>query len=293
MVAGNEWGKVRSLLNDQGQKVEVSVPSQPVQIIGLNGLPNAGDGLAVVANEAQAREISEYRTRKKRNAEVAKLKKTSLDAMFDNIKSGEARYCSVVVKTDVQGSLEAIKQSLEKLDTDEVQVQFLHGAVGGITETDISLASSAGGVVFGFNVRATPQARELAKKLGVDIRYYSIIYELINDTKSIMSGLLKPEEREELLGYAEIRQIFSITGAGKVAGCMVTEGVLRRGGKVRLLRDNIVIYDGTLKQLKRFKDDTKEVTNGYECGMSLENYDDIKEQDVVECYHILEVARQL
>ena len=292
-IAGTEWGKVRTLLNDQGVVVKEVSPSQPVQVIGFNGLPEAGNDFAVVDTEMQAREISEYRSRKKKDNEIAKLKKSSLENIFDNIQDGGSKNCPVVIKTDVQGSLEALRHSLEKLDTDEVKIQILHGAVGGITETDITLAASSSGIVFGFNVRATPQARELAKKEGVEIRYYSIIYELIDDTKMLMSGFLKPEEREEFLGYAEIRKVFFVSNVGKVAGCMVTEGLLRRGCKVRLLRDNVVIYDGNLKQLKRFQNDAKEVASGYECGLSLENYNDLKEKDLIECYHVLEIKRHL
>lgn len=292
-VAGQESGRVRALLDDRGRQVKSAGPSVPVEVLGLQGTPQAGDEFVVLNDESKAREIAEYRQRKAREQQFTIANRGTLEQLFDRVKAGEAEELPVVVKTDVQGSLEAISAALEKMATDEVKVRVLHGAVGGITESDVTLASSTGGVIVGFNVRANPQARDLARRDGIDIRYYSIIYDLIDDMKGLMSGLLAPEEREEFLGYAEIREVFSITKVGKVAGCMVTEGEVRRGAKVRLLRDNTVIYDGSLKQLKRFKDDTREVKSGYECGMAFENYDDIKTGDMVECFDVVSVAREL
>ena len=237
--------------------------------------------------------MADYRQRKAREAQFTIAGRGTLEQMFEKVKAGEAEQLPVVVKTDVQGSLEAITAALDKLATDEVKIRVLHGAVGGITESDVTLASSTGGVIVGFNVRANPQARDHARRDGVDIRYYSIIYDLIDDMKAVLSGMLAPEEREEFLGYAEIRDVFAITKVGKVAGCMITDGEVRRGAKVRLLRDDTVIYEGSLKQLKRFKDDVREVKQGYECGMAFENYDDIKVGDVVECFDVQSVKREL
>ncbi len=292
-VAGSEWGRVRALLNDHGKQIESAGPSVPVEVLGLQGTPEAGDDFLVLEDEGRAREVAEYRQRSLREKEITAVGRGTLEQMFDQIKAGEAQELAAVVKADVQGSLEAIRGALEKLSTDEVRVRVLHGAVGGITESDVTLAHSSGGVVIGFNVRANPQAREMARRDGVDIRYYSIIYDVMDDMKALMSGLLAPEQREKFLGYAEIREVFNISKVGKVAGCMVTEGKVMRGAKVRLLRDDVVIFEGNLKQLKRFKDDVREVQNGYECGMALENYDDIKDGDILECYEVEEVARAL
>ncbi len=292
-VAGSEWGRVRALLDDRGQQIKSAGPSTPVEVLGLQGTPQAGDDFLVLEDEGRAREIAEYRQRSLREKEITAVGRGTLEQMFDQIKAGEAQELAVVVKADVQGSLEAIRGALDKLSTDEVRVRFLHGAVGGITESDVTLAHSSGGVVIGFNVRANPQAREMARRDAVDIRYYSIIYDVMDDMKALMSGLLAPEQREKFLGYAEIREVFNISKVGKVAGCMVTEGKVLRGAKVRLLRDDVVIFEGNLKQLKRFKDDVREVQNGYECGMALENYDDIKSGDILECYEVEEVARAL
>lgn len=293
LVAGQEYGRVRALLNYRGEQVKEAGPSIPVEILGLQGTPQAGEEVVVLEDEARAREIAEYRQRKTREANFTIAGRGTLEQMFEKVKAGEAEELPVVIKTDVQGSLEAITAALNKLATDEVKVRVLHGAVGGVTESDITLASSTGGVILGFNVRANPQARDLARKDGIDIRYYSVIYDLIDDVKAVLSGMLAPEEREELLGYAEIRDVFSISKVGKIAGCMVTEGEVRRGAKVRLLRDNTVIYEGALKQLKRFKDDVREVKHGYECGMAFENYDDIKEGDFVECFNVQSIERAL
>jgi translation initiation factor IF-2 len=292
-VAGDEWGKVRALIDDRGNSVKEAGPSMPVEVLGLNGTPFAGDDFAVVESEARAREITDYRQRRRREKAHTASARGTLEQMFTQIKEGTAKELPVVVKSDVQGSLEAIVGSLEKLATDEVKVRVLHSAVGGINESDVILAKASNAVIIGFNVRANPQARDLARRDAVEIRYYSIIYDVIDDMKAALSGMLAPTLRERFLGNAEIRQVFDITKVGKVAGCMVTEGLVKRGGKVRLLRDNVVIHEGTLKTLKRFKDEVREVKQGFECGMAFENYSDIRPGDVIECFEVEEVARAL
>ncbi|HAA93656.1 MAG TPA: translation initiation factor IF-2 [Rhodospirillaceae bacterium] len=292
-VAGSEWGRVRAMIDDRGTSVKEAGPAHPVEVLGLQGTPSAGDTINVVEDEARAREIAEYRTRQLRQTNMAAGARGTLEQMFDKIKTGESEELEILIKTDVQGSLEAINSSLQKLETDEARVRVLHSGVGGITESDVILARASEGVIIGFNVRANPQARELAKRDNVDIRYYSIIYDVIDDMKKLMSGLLAPEMREKQLGYAEIRQVFGISKVGKIGGCMVTEGEVKRGARVRLLRDDVVIHEGSLKTLRRFKDDVRDVQQGYECGMAFENYDDIKEGDMVECYEVEEISRSL
>ncbi|MGE4221233.1 MAG: translation initiation factor IF-2 [Alphaproteobacteria bacterium] len=292
-IAGSEWGRVRALVDDKGRPIQEAGPAMPVEVLGMQGTPAAGDDFIVVADEARARDVSEYRRRQERKVNIASTGRGSLEQMFDQIKAGAAAEVPVLVKGDVQGSVEAIVGALEQMSTDEVKVRVLHGAVGGITESDVTLARASNGFIIGFNVRANPQAREAARRDNVDIRYYSIIYEVLDDVKQMLAGKLAPEMRETFLGYAQIRQVFGITKVGKVAGCMVTQGEVKRGAKVRLLRDDVVIYEGALKQLKRFKDDVREVQQGYECGMAFENYDDIKEGDVVECFEVEAVARSL
>ncbi len=292
-VAGAEWGRVRALINDRGEQVDAAGPSEPIEVLGLQGTPTAGDEFVVVEHESRAREIADYRQRQIREKSATAGARGTVEQMLSAIKSGEAQELPLVIKTDVHGSLEAIRATLEKLETDLVKPRILHGAVGGISESDISLASASGGVIIGFNVRANPQARDMARRDGLDIRYYSIIYDLIDDVKTLLTGMLAPELKEEFIGYAEIRQLFNITKVGKVAGCMVTDGIIKRGCNVRLLRDNVVIHEGTLKTLKRFKDEVREVREGYECGMAFENYDDIRESDQIECFEVKEVARTL
>jgi len=294
-VAGSEWGRVRALVNDRGEQVKEAGPAEPIEVLGLTGAPLAGDDFVVVDNEGRAREIAEFRQRKKREADQLAAKRGTLEQMFAQAQAGEVKQLAVVIKGDVQGSVEAIQGSLEKLveDNEEVNVRVLHAAVGAITESDITLAASTGAMVIGFNVRAHPQARDLAKRDGVEIRYYSVIYNVIDDVRNALSGMLAPTVRENFIGYAQIREVFSITKVGKVAGCMITDGVVRRGAGVRLLRDDVVIHEGRLKTLKRFKDEVREVREGYECGMAFENYDDIKVGDVIECYETEEVAREL
>jgi len=292
-VAGAEWGRVRALVDDRGDQAETAGPSEPIEVLGLQGTPTAGDEFVVVENESRAREIADYRQRLIREKSATAGARGTVEQMLSAIKSGEAEELPLVIKTDVHGSLEAIRATLEKLETSVVKPRILHSAVGGISESDVSLAGASGGIIVGFNVRANPQAREMARRDGMEIRYYSIIYDLIDDVKALLTGMLAPELKEEFLGYAEIRQVFNITKVGKVAGCMVTDGVIKRGCKVRLLRDNVVIHEGTLKTLKRFKDEVREVREGYECGMAFENYDDIREGDQIECFELKEVARTL
>ena len=292
-VAGGEWGRVRALINERNEQVDQAGPATPVEVLGLNGTPFAGDDFTVMENEGRAREIAEYRQRSRREKEIAATGRGTLEQMMSRIKEGEASELPIVVKSDVHGSMEAIINSLEKLGTDEVKVRVLHSGVGGINESDVTLANSTGAMIIAFNVRANPQARQMARRDGVDIRYYSIIYNVVDDVKAAMSGLLAPKQQENFLGYAEIREVFANSKVGKVAGCMITEGLVKRGAKVRLLRDNVVIHDGTLKTLRRFKDEVKEVKEGYECGMAFENYTDIQVGDQIECYEIEEVAREL
>ena len=292
-VVGAESGRVRALLDDRGKNLKTAGPGQPVEILGLNGTPMAGDNCVVVETEARAREIAEYRTRQIRDREAARGARGSVEQMLSAIAAGEAEELPVVIKTDVHGSLEAIRVALEKLGTDQVKVRILSAGVGAISESDISLSSASNAIVIGFNVRAIPQARDLAKRDGVEIRYHSIIYELIDEVKAAMGGLLSPDTQEDFIGYAEIRQVFGVSKIGKVAGCMVTEGIIKRGCKVRLLRDNVVIHEGSLKTLRRFKDEVKDVREGYECGMGFENYSDIQEGDMIECFELREVARTL
>jgi translation initiation factor IF-2 len=293
LVAGTEWGRVRALVGGDGNPVEAAEPSTPVEVLGLNGVPQAGDDFAVVESESRARDVTEFRARRDRSAATAAAPRGTLEQMFSQIAAGVAKELSVVIKTDVQGSAEALAASLEGLSTDEVKLVVLHSAVGGINESDIALAKASGAIVIGFNVRANPQARERARRDGVDIRYYSIIYDVTEDMKKVLSGMLTPTSRENFLGNARIQEVFRITKVGNVAGCRVTEGVVRRGAKVRLLRDDVVIHEGSLATLKRFKDDVREVREGFECGMSFENYHDIKANDVIECYEVVEVARAL
>ena len=296
VVAGAQWGKVRALVNERGQKMKDAGPSLPAEILGLDGAPDPGEPFVVVDTEARAREITEYRIRQKRQ-KVGRggPARASLEALLSRMKDGAVvtSELPVVVKGDVQGSVEAISQSLDKISTEEVRATVIHGAVGGISESDILLAQSSSAPIFAFNVRANKQARELAEKEGVEIRYYSVIYDLIDDVKNTLSGMLAPEKRETFLGYATILEVFNITKVGKVAGCKMTEGSVKRGCGVRLLRDNVVIHEGNLKTLKRFKDEVAEVSNDQECGMAFEKYDDMRVGDQIECFQIEEIERRL
>ena len=286
VVAGAEWGRVRAMLDDKGRALKDAGPSLPVEILGLAGVPSAGEPFVVVENEARAREITEFRGRRLRDkaAGGSAAARGTLDQMLARIQAGEQKEVAVVIKADVQGSAEAIQATVLKQGTEEVKVRVLHAAVGQITESDMQLANASEAVIIAFNVRATSQARELAQREGVDIRYYSIIYEVADDIEKLVKGQIAPKAREKFLGYAEIRKVFTITKTGKVAGCMVTEGLVKRGAGVRLLRDNVVIHTGELSQLKRFKDDVREVARGYECGLSFANFHDLQEGDMVECF---------
>jgi len=294
VVAGAQWGRVRALVNERGQQLEEAGPSVPAEILGLDGAPEPGEVFAVVENEARAREIADYRQRKERQASGAVTGGgASLEQMMARLKQDETQEMPLLVKADVQGSAEAIKQSLEKLGNDEVRARVIHAAPGGVNESDVLLAQSSGAPIFAFNVRANKQARELAEREGVEIRYYSVIYDVLDDVKNTMEGMLAPEKRENFIGYAEILEVFNITKVGKVAGCRVTEGVVKRGCGVRLLRDDTVLHEGHLKTLKRFKDEVPEVKSGTECGMAFENYDDLQKGDQIECFEVVEVARTL
>ncbi|MCB1531368.1 MAG: translation initiation factor IF-2 [Alphaproteobacteria bacterium] len=296
-VAGAEVGKVRALINDHGKNVDEAIPGQPVEVLGLNGTPDAGDMLNVVPDEGKAREISSYRqSKKKKDQAILAVKgRTTIEQLVAQKEAGETTSLPVIIKADVHGSVEAIIGSLNKMveENEGIAVQVLHNGVGGITESDVTLAGASKGIIVGFNVRANAQARDLAQKNGVDIRYYNVIYDVIDDAKSILTGMLSPNEREEYLGQAKILQVFNITKVGKVAGCVVEMGSVKRGAKVRLLRDDVVIHEGKLKTLKRHKDEVPEVKEGTECGMAFENYDDIKEGDVIECFEIIEEARKV
>ncbi len=293
-VVGEQYGKVRALINDKGDRVKEAGPSVPVEVLGLNGTPEAGDVLNVTETEAQAREIAAYREQAAKDKRAAAGAATTLEQLMQKAKEDEnVAELPILVKADVQGSAEAIVQAMEKIGNDEVRVRVLHSGVGAITETDVGLAEASGAPVMGFNVRANASARNTANQKGVEIRYYSVIYDLVDDVKAAASGLLSAEIREKFIGYAEIREVFKVTGVGKVAGCLVTEGVARRSAGVRLLRDNVVIHEGTLKTLKRFKDEVAEVQSGQECGMAFENYDDIRQGDVIEIFEREEVTRTL
>ena len=292
-VVGEQWGKVRALINDQGKRVETAGPSVPVEVLGLNGTPEAGDVLNVVETEAQAREIADYRiaVAKERRATAGA---STLEQMMAKAKEDEnVSELQILVKADVQGSAEAIVQAMEKIGNEEVRVRVLHYGVGAITNTDVSLAEASNAPVIGFNVRASASARQVASQKSVEIRYYSVIYDLVDDVKAAASGLLSAEIRENFIGYAQIKEVFKVSGVGKVAGCIITEGVARRSAGVRLLRDNVVIHEGTLKTLKRFKDEVPEVQSGQECGMAFENYEDIRNDDVIEIFERQEIERNL
>ncbi|KAF1857684.1 hypothetical protein Lal_00014202 [Lupinus albus] len=296
VVAGAEWGKVRALIDDLGENVQYAGPSVPVEVLGFNGTPDAGDRVIVVPTEARAREVTEYRARIKRERIAARTggANRSLVDMMREAKEGSTRKeLPVVIKGDVQGSVEAIVGALEKLGNDEVGARILLSGVGGITESDITLAQASKAVVIGFNVRAHKEAREAAERAGVDIRYYNIIYDLVDDIKATLSGMLPPTLREERLGEATILQVFEVSKVGKVAGCRVTDGIVERGAHVRLVRDSVVIHEGKLKTLKRLKDDAKEVTSGQECGMAFENFENMRAGDEIECYRVEEIRRTL
>ena len=291
-VSGSEWGKVKALIDDKGKNIKEAPPSMPVEVLGFDANPLAGDDFVVVDNENTARKIAEYRFNKKQ-IQKNKVVKTNVEEMFEQISAGETVTLPVIIKADVQGSAEAIENSITKLSTEEVKTSVIHKGVGAITESDVALANSGKGFIVGFNVRAIPQARDMAKRDGVNIQYYSIIYELIDDIKNLMSGLLEPDITEKITGNVEIREVFSISKVGNVAGCFVKEGFISRNSKIRILRDSVVIHTGLINSLKRFKEEVKEVKTGYECGVMIENYSDIKVNDIIETFEIVESKRKL
>jgi translation initiation factor IF-2 len=295
VVAGAEWGRVRALISDTGKPLQAAGPSMPVEVLGFNGTPDAGDRLAVVDSESRAREVTDYRARQKREKVAARATgmRGSLEQMMSQLKTAGRKEFPLVIKGDVQGSIEAITGALEKLGTGEVGARILYAGAGGITESDVTLAEAAGAAIIGFNVRAHKEAREAAERAGVEIRYYNIIYDLVDDVKKAMSGLLAPTLRETMLGNAVVLEVFKVSKVGNVAGCRVTDGTVERGANVRLIRDNVVVHEGKLSQLKRFKDDAKEVVAGQECGMAFENYHDMKVGDVIECYRVETIQRSL
>jgi translation initiation factor IF-2 len=295
VVAGAEWGRVRALVSDTGDPIETAGPSTPVEVLGFSGTPDAGDRLAVVENEGRAREVTDYRARQKREKSTARASgmRGSLEQMMAQAKTSGRKEFPLVIKADVQGSLEAVIGSLEKLGTEEVAARVLHAGVGGISESDVTLAEASGVPIIAFNVRANKEARGAAERAGIEIRYYNIIYDLVDDVKKAMSGLLPPTLRETMLGNAQILEIFKVSKVGNIAGCRVTDGTVERGANVRLIRDNVVIHEGKLSQLKRFKDDAREVSAGMECGMAFEGYQDMRAGDVIECYRVETIQRSL
>ncbi len=293
VLAGSTYGRVRAMLDENGKSIKTAGPSIPVEIQGLTEVPQAGDEFMVMVDERRAREIATYRAGKFRNTKLARQQAAKLENMFSDISAGEVKMVPIIVKADVQGSQEALAQSLLKLSTDEIKVQLVYAAVGGISESDVNLAIASKAVIIGFNTRADSGARKLAENNGVDIRYYNIIYDAVDELKAAMSGMLTPDKREEILGTAEIRQVFKVSKIGSIAGCMVTSGMVKRSARLRLLRDNVVIFTGELESLKRFKDDVREVKESFECGLNIKNYNDIQENDVLEFFEIKEVARTL
>jgi translation initiation factor IF-2 len=294
VVAGRAWGKVRALIDDKGEHIPSAGPSVPVEVLGFDSAPEAGDQLAVVENEARARELTSYRQRKLRDLKsVGTGTRSSLEQMMSQLGQAGKKEFPLIIKGDVQGSVEAISAALDKLGTDEVGARLIHAGVGGITESDVSLAAASNAAIVGFNVRANGQAKDLAERSGIEIRYYNVIYDLVDDIKAAMSGLLAPTLRENFLGNAEILEVFNITKVGNVAGCRVTEGRVERGANVRLIRDNVVIHEGRLSTLKRFKDEVREVQAGQECGMAFENYQDLRKGDIIECFRVEEIKRSL
>ena len=293
LLAGTAFGKVRAMMDENGKPINEAGPSIPVEILGLSDVPNAGEDALVLADEKKAREVALFRQGKFRDVRLAKQQAAKLENMFNNMGDNQAQNLSVIIKADVQGSYEALAGSLQKLSTDEVRVQVLHSGVGGISESDVNLAIASGALIIGFNVRADGAARKLAENESVEIRYYNIIYDAIDDVKAAMSGMLSPEEKEQITGTVEIRQVITVSKVGNIAGCMVTDGFVKRDSKVRVIRNNVVIHTSELSSLKRFKDDVKEVRMGFECGLMIKNFNEIMEGDQLECYDVVEVARTL
>ena len=293
ILVGEQVGKVRALVDENGKQTKEAGPSIPVEILGLSGTPDAGDELIVLESEKKAREVAEFRSQRSRDTEHKRQQAAKLDQMFANMEAGDVSNLNLVLKTDVRGTLEALSSALLKLATEEVRVNLIASGVGGITESDATLASSASAIILGFNVRADAGARQVIERDGLELRYYSVIYDIVDDVKAAMSGLLAPELREEIVGVAEVRDVFNSPKFGQVAGCMVVEGTIFRNKKIRVLRDNVVIYEGELESLRRFKDDVNEVRNGMECGVGVKNYTDVKAGDKIEVFDVREVARQI
>jgi translation initiation factor IF-2 len=293
MLAGSAFGKVRAMLDEDGKSIQEAGPSIPVEIQGLSEVPVVGEDVMVLPDERKAREIALFRQGKYRDVKLAKQQAAKLETLFDQMGEGETKSLQLILKADVQGSYEGLTHALQKLSTPEVRVNIIHAAVGAVTESDINLSIASGAVIIAFNVRADAQARKLAESASVDIRTYNIIYEAVDDVKAALGGLLSPEKKENIIGMAQVRQVFRITKVGVVAGCMVTDGYIKRAGSVRVIRDNVVVHTGEIDALKRFKDDAKEVKEGFECGLSLKNFNDIQEGDQLECFEVVEVARTL
>ena len=292
-VCGTEHGRVRAMIDSRGQKVKIALPSMPVEILGLTGVPEAGDMFVSLGDEAKARQIADYRTEKRRETELTKSSRTSLEDFYQQAQAGEVQELRVIIKADVQGSAEAVRDALTRLSTDEVKLTVLHASVGGISESDVLLASASKGIIIGFNIRPEIKAAQLADREGIELRLYGIIYDVIADVRAAMEGMLAPTYKENPLGRAEVREVFSVSKIGMVAGCMVVEGGVTRGAQVRVVRDHVVVHTGRLSTLRRFKDDVREVSAGTECGASVENFQDVKVGDVLEVYELEEVARRL
>jgi translation initiation factor IF-2 len=293
IIAGSEFGRVRALFDETGRSVQEAAPSMPVVVLGLSGAPNAGDELLAAESERKAREVALHRQGKFRDVKLARQSSARVEDAFSQLEGEKAGTVSVVIKADVQGSAEALRDAVTKLSTDEVQVKVIASGVGGITVSDVQLAAASNAIIVGFNVRADSGARDAVKETGVEIRYYSIIYEALDDIKQMMSGLLRPEIKEQIVGVAQVREVFRSSKFGVVAGCLVTEGVVRRNNPIRVLRDNVVIFEGSLESLRRFKDDVNEVRAGTECGIGVKNYQDVRVGDQIECFARVEVARTL
>ena len=293
VLAGLQYGRVRAMLDENGEQISTAGPSIPVEILGLDGTPDAGDSFVVVESEKRAREIADFRAEKLRTSRLARQQAAKLDNMFESMTAGDRKVLNLVIKADVRGSLEALQGSLADLGNDEVKVNVVSGGVGGLTESDVTLAMTSEAIIIGFNVRADSGARRLAEQEAVEVRYYNVIYDLIDDVKAALSGMLSPELREEIVGIAEVRDVFRSPKFGLIAGCMVTEGTVFRAKPIRVLRDNVVIYEGELESLRRFKDDANEVRNGTECGIGVKNYNDVKVGDLIEVYEVNEIARSL
>lgn len=293
VLCGFEYGRVRAMRDELGREITEAGPSIPVEILGLSGVPAAGDEATVVRDEKKAREVALYRQGKFREVKLARQQKSKLENMFANMNEGEVSELNIVMKADVQGSVEAISDSLQKLSTDEVKVKIVGSGVGGITETDATLAAASNAIILGFNVRADASARRIVEAESLDLRYYSVIYDLIDEVKQAMSGMLAPEYKQEIIGLAEVRDVFKSPKFGAIAGCMVTEGVVKRHNPIRVLRDNVVIFEGELESLRRFKDDVNEVRNGMECGIGVKNYNDVRTGDMIEVFETIEIKRSI